>query len=123
MWKAVCDMTVVDAPELTSSDWLERAQSLAPVIEEYRDQSERQRHMALPIFEALARTDLLEMMVPRVFGGPQAHPIAQLLIVEEISRQDGSAGWNTMIWSGSGLFADYLSEQTAREILGVGQGT
>src|SRR5262249_6165324 len=63
-----------------------------------------------------------EMMVPRAFGGPQADPIAQLLVVEEISRLDGSAGWNTMIWSGSGLFADYLCEQSAHEIFGVGQG-
>ncbi len=115
-------MTLVAVPEVTTNEWLQRAQSLSAVIEEYRDQSEQQRYMARPIFDAIAHTRIFEMMVPRAIGGPQADLVAQLRVIEEVSRQDGSAGWNVMIWSGSGLFADYLSPDTARELLTPGQG-
>jgi alkylation response protein AidB-like acyl-CoA dehydrogenase len=116
-------MTLLESRAPTTSEWLEQASSLAPVIREYRDESEQQRHMAMPIFQAIRQTGIFEMLVPRAFGGPQADPTAQLRVIEEISRHDGSAGWNVMIWSGSGLFADYLPEDTARDILSAGQGT
>jgi indole-3-acetate monooxygenase len=109
--------TTAHAAPSTAAEWVDRARALQPVIEQHRDDSERQRHMARPIFDTLATTGFFSMMVPRAFGGPQASPMAQLRVIEELSRQDGSAGWNVMIWTGGGLFADYLPEDTAREIL------
>ncbi len=108
---------------VTVPDWISRAQSLEPVIAEYRDLSERQRDMAQPIFDALATSGLLDMLIPRAFGGPQATPMAFTRVVEELARADGSAAWNTLIWAGAGLFADYLAEDVADEILRAGQGT
>jgi indole-3-acetate monooxygenase len=117
------DTTTLAADSVTTREWLECATGLAAVIEAHRDESEQQRHMARPIFDELARTGIFEMLVPSAFGGPQAHPSANTRVIEEISRLDGSAGWNAMIWSGSGFFADYLPEDVADEILHVGQGT
>jgi alkylation response protein AidB-like acyl-CoA dehydrogenase len=111
------------ADTVGAREWADRATAHGPIIQRYRDESERQRKMARPIFEAIVDTGILEMLVPRAFGGLQAEPTAQLRVIEEISRYDASAGWNVMIWSGAGLFADYLSEQAAQEILGPGQGT
>jgi alkylation response protein AidB-like acyl-CoA dehydrogenase len=108
---------------VTTSEWISRAQSVGPIIAEYRDVSEQQRKMAQPIFDALVRTGLFEMLVPRAFDGPQASPKENTRVVEELARFDGSAAWNAMIWSGAGLFADYLMEDVADDILRVGQGT
>ena len=116
-------MTTRLADTVTASEWADRARALGPIIESHRDESEQLRHMARPIFDAIAQTGILGMLVPRAFGGPQADPTAQLRVIEEISRYDASAGWNVMIWSGAGLFADYLSETTAQHLLGAGQGS
>src|SRR3954451_18565812 len=102
--------------------WVDTAQALAPIVERHRDESERDRRMARPIFEAIRERGILDMLVPRAFGGPQANYEAYLRVLEEVSRQDGSAGWNVMIWASQGVFADYLPERSAQEILGVGQG-
>jgi indole-3-acetate monooxygenase len=107
----------------TSADWLERARSLAPVIDAYRDESERQRRMARPIFDALIRTGIVEMLVSRAFGGPQVSISTFTRVVEEISRFDGSIGWNVMIAGGLVLFADCLDEDVADRIVHAGQGT
>jgi alkylation response protein AidB-like acyl-CoA dehydrogenase len=114
-------MSVADT--VSTAEWVDRARSLAPVVEQYRNQSEQQRHLAQPIFDAMAGTGIFEMLVPRAFGGPQATPAAKVRVVEEIARLDGSAGWNATIWTDSGMFADYLPEAAAREIMSVGQGT
>jgi hypothetical protein len=107
-------MTLTASPELTTGDWVDRAESLDSVIALHRDQSKAERRMAQPLFEALTRTGILEMMMIRS---------RNCAVIEEISRHDGSAGWNVMIWSGSGLFADYLPEASAEEIVSAGQGT
>jgi alkylation response protein AidB-like acyl-CoA dehydrogenase len=77
--------------------------------------------MARAAFEAIERSGILEMTTPHAFGGPQSGAIAQAQVVEELARYDASAAWNVYIWAGSGVFADYLPESTARDILGVGQ--
>jgi hypothetical protein len=43
----------------------QRARGLSSLVEEHRDLSEHQRYMAEAIFEAIARTGIFEMMVPR----------------------------------------------------------
>ena len=96
-------MTTLPARAVSTDEWVDRAKSIAPVVEKYRSDSEQQRHMARPIFDAIREIGIIGMCAPRAFGGPQADPLANLRVIEEISRQDGSAGWNTMIWTGTGV--------------------
>src|SRR5689334_7478811 len=116
-------MTTVTEGTVSTDEWVRRARSIAPVVAEHRIESEQQRHMAEPIFDAIREIGIIGMCAPRAFGGPQANPLANLQVIEEISRQDGSAGWNAMIWTGTGLFAEYLPEDAAREIIGDGTNT
>jgi alkylation response protein AidB-like acyl-CoA dehydrogenase len=112
------------AAALTGStqEWLDKAQSLAGVIEAHRDESEQGRRMARPIFEAAKASGLFEMMVPRRLGGPQADFASHVRMIEELARHDGAAAWNVMIWSDQGMFADYMTEETAAQILSAGSG-
>ena len=114
-------MTAVD--QLTAAGWIERARSLEPVVRQHRDESEQQRRMAQAIFDAIRDAGFFEMLVPEALGGPNAAYEDYLRTVEEISRQDGSAGWNVMIWAAQGLFADYLPAETARELFRPNGGT
>jgi alkylation response protein AidB-like acyl-CoA dehydrogenase len=43
-------------------------------------------------------------------------------VIEELSRQDGSLGWCTVIPAGYGRLAGALEEDVAREIFGTGMG-
>ena len=115
-------MATATVETVPASEWISRARSVGPVITEHRDTSEAERKMAQPIFDALATSGFFDMLVPRAFGGPQATPTEYTRVVEELARFDGSAAWNTMIWGGAGLFADYLDEDAADEVLGAGKG-
>jgi alkylation response protein AidB-like acyl-CoA dehydrogenase len=113
-------MTATSA--IVCADWIETAKSLAGAIASYRDESESLRQMAPALFEAIRETGVFDMMVPKALGGPQTDFETHLRLLEEISRQDGSTGWNVMIWSAQGMFADYFSPEAAREILSKGSG-
>ena len=101
-------------------DWTGVAASVASVVEEYRDQGERERRVMPPVVEAFRGAGLLNMLVPARFGGPEATPEQCLQAVEDVSSHDGAAGWCLMIWSGQGLFADYLPPAVAAELFAPG---
>jgi alkylation response protein AidB-like acyl-CoA dehydrogenase len=56
------------------------------------------------------------MAVPRAYGGAELDPIAQVRVVEECSRIDGSVGWIAMIGSSGGYLAAFLEPSAAQRI-------
>ena len=61
---------------------------------------------------------VFKLLVPRTFGGAQAHPATMVAVIEEIARVDGSAGWCTMVGATSRLMWIHLDETVAREVYG-----
>ena len=109
--------TMTERRTSASIDWLERAHTLEPLIQTYRDEAEHSRRMPRPLFEALRDAGFFRLWVPRRLGGPEVDMTTLILVVEELSRVEGATGWNVMIGAeGSGLSA-YLPEQTARELI------
>jgi alkylation response protein AidB-like acyl-CoA dehydrogenase len=102
----------------TSTDLIDAAKALAPLIESYRDESERGRTLPGALVTALAQADLLRMHVPESQGGLELDPTATLLVLEELARADGAVAWNVMNWSAGGLYGARLTEPAAREIYG-----
>ena len=96
----------------TSTDWLARAHEFGPIIQKYRDEAEQSRHMPRPLFEALRDASFFRLWLPRRFGGPEVDMMTLILVVEELSRLDGAAGWNVMISAVGSAFAAYLPEAT-----------
>jgi alkylation response protein AidB-like acyl-CoA dehydrogenase len=97
-------------------DWAERVRALAPIVEQWRDVAEQQRHMPEPLFEALRDAGLYKMSTPAVFGGDELDHLTTVGVVEELSRLDGSVGWNVMIGTGNAIAASCLPETAAAEI-------
>ena len=62
------------------------------------------------------------MWLPRAIGGAELPPLPFLGVIEELSRQDGSLGWCTVIPAGYGRLAGALEEDVARDIFGTGMG-
>jgi alkylation response protein AidB-like acyl-CoA dehydrogenase len=100
--------------------WLEGARDAGTVVEDHREEGERERHLPDPTYEAMRDAGLYSLMLPRRYGGPQAGPDAALLVIEDIARRDGASGWNLMIGIQGSLFSEYLPGTGAEAVYGGG---
>src|SRR5438105_2971978 len=105
------------------SEWVERARALAPIVAQWRGAGEQERHMPHPVCEALRDAGLFALAVPRALGGAEAEDETIVHVIEELSRQDGSVGWNLMIASHAAVFASYLPAPALREVYRGGPST
>jgi indole-3-acetate monooxygenase len=106
--------TVASGAELIAA-----AKALAPLIASLRDESERERTLAVPLVTALAQADLLRIYVPRSLGGHESDPFTCLQVLEELARADGAVAWNAMNWIAGGLYGARLGEAGARDVYGA----
>jgi indole-3-acetate monooxygenase len=100
----------------TRSDPVTRARDLGPAIVAAADELERTRRIPAPLLEQLHASRLLRMQLPRSVDGDQTDPMTYLAAIEELSRHDGSIGWNVFVANSSALIAPFLEPDVAREI-------
>lgn len=103
--------------------WLERARALAPLAAEWRDAGEHERRLARPLVDALQEAGILGMSTPRAVGGTALDERSAVRVVEELSRQDGSLGWNVMVASNTATIASYLAEAGLSSVYRAGPNT
>ena len=78
-------------------DWIGRSKSLDALIRTHSAEADRIRHLPNEVATAFAANQLYRLGAPKAIGGTDAEPITQMRVIEEVSRSDGSAGWNLMI--------------------------
>src|SRR6185295_5133725 len=100
----------------TITDWVEKARAFAPLVREHRDACERDRRLVRPLHEAMREAGFFRLMLPRQLGGEQLDLITAMRVIEEMSCQDGSVGWNVMIGTHWSLLEDYFPEDVARAL-------
>jgi alkylation response protein AidB-like acyl-CoA dehydrogenase len=98
--------------------YFEKAQKLAPLIREYADRAEREAQMPREVADAFHDAGLFRILLPRKMGGGELTIPDSLRLCEEVSRIDGSAGWNLAICSSSPLFGYNLSHAAFEKIYG-----
>jgi indole-3-acetate monooxygenase len=99
---------------------IDTAREIAPIIQKYNQEAERERRLSRPVLNALRETGLLRMSTPRSLEGLETDPITRALVVEEISRHDSAAGWtleNPLDWA---FFCARLPDEGAEEIYSRG---
>jgi alkylation response protein AidB-like acyl-CoA dehydrogenase len=106
-----------------TSAWVERARALAPIVAQWRDTGEQERHVPRPLFEALRDAGIFRMSAPIVVGGAEVEEETVLQVLEELARQDGSVGWNVMIASNAAIVASYLPAAALQEVYRGGPST
>lgn len=99
--------------ESETSVWLEKARSLGPIIAQYRDESEQQRHLASPVYEAMRELGLLKLWMPKSLGGAEMDIHTILEMIEELAYFDGSACWNFVIALQTGGLMGFMQEDVA----------
>ena len=97
-------------------DPVARAVALAPSIRAAADEIERTRRIPEPLLTELHRSGLLRLFLPKAYGGDEVHPGVYLAAVLEVSRHDGSVGWNMFVANSSTLIAPHIPPETAAEI-------
>lgn len=96
--------------------WFERARSLVASTSEWRDAADKERHLPDALAEHLRAAGIFRLSTPAVVGGGQADEEAAIRVVEEMSRQDGSVGWNVMVASNTATIASYLPRSGLRKV-------
>ncbi|WP_437668847.1 acyl-CoA dehydrogenase family protein [Sorangium sp. So ce131] len=103
-------------PTAESAPLVDKARSLAPLIREHAQQGERERRLPDPVAKALRESGIFRMCRPREVGGIEADPVTALLVIEELSRADGAAGWCAMICGSTGVFEAYVPVDGGKEM-------
>ena len=101
---------------MTEPEVLVRARQWASQLPERADEFERDCRLAPDVARGFGEAGFFRMLVPSVYGGLEVHPQTFCDVIREVARGDGSAGWNVMIGSTTGLLSASLAEEHARHI-------
>ncbi len=95
---------------------LAAARRLIPEIRACAGVAEAARQLPDSIVRAFADADLVQMAVPRQYGGLESHVLDLLRVIEEISYADGSAGWVLMNYQTTALVSGLLPKEWGEAI-------
>lgn len=93
-----------------------RARDLGPEIAAAADEIEKTQAIPEPLLSRIHDARLARILLPRSVGGDEHDPWTYLHAIEEISRHDGSVGWNLFVANSSALIAPFIPLGTARTI-------
>jgi alkylation response protein AidB-like acyl-CoA dehydrogenase len=115
----------------TTDENVEAARGLHTLVDEGAAASEALGQLTPEIDDALHRTRLYGMWVPKSLGGLELDPIASLEVIEAVAYAQPSAGWVLMAAGLSvGTGGAYLADEAVEQLFGgdrlpiiAGQGT
>lgn len=100
-------------------DIVTTAIGLAVAARAARADAEQMRQTPPDLAAELTRAGIYQMYLPRSMGGPEHDPLTVFRVVEELSRADGSIGWNAMIANAMALNIGRLPAEIGRELAGT----
>ena len=103
------------ATQTETKTLLERADAIAPIVEEDLDEAERERRLTDRTFEVMKDEGLLGVWVPESLGGLESTPREGFELFEAVARIHGSAAWNLWIWSTGAALSSSSSEESIAE--------
>ena len=99
------------------NDLLDAARALRPVVEAEADATDEAVSITAPAVEALARSGLNHLQVPKELGGLEADVDTTLDVLEELAHQDGSIGWVFMANANATAMCSMFDPAVARPML------
>jgi alkylation response protein AidB-like acyl-CoA dehydrogenase len=82
---------------IDSAELLARLDAIAPVIVAHRNEAEVTGDLSSAVVEALKRSELVNLFLPRSLGGVELDPVSSARIVQAVARLDSCAGWFLMV--------------------------
>ncbi|MGH6981822.1 MAG: acyl-CoA dehydrogenase family protein, partial [Stellaceae bacterium] len=100
------------------TDWLARAEALAPRVAAVADDIERERRLPPALVAALHEAKLYRMLLPRSLGGGELDPPSFVRAIEAIATADGSTAWCLGQNNVASIVAAWLPVDSARQVFG-----
>ncbi len=97
-------------------DAVARARALGPAITAAADQIEQTQTIPEPLWTQVVEARVPRLLLPRSVGGEQIEPWVYMRAIEEISRFDGSLGWNLFVANSAALIAPFIPLEAAQTI-------
>jgi alkylation response protein AidB-like acyl-CoA dehydrogenase len=107
-------MTATDTSEL-----LERAAALRPVLERNAAKGEEDRRIADESIEALVDAGLFKITVPRRFGGYEVDIRTKLEVAAAVAEGDGATGWVLALTNVCHWLVGLYRDQAQQDIFGA----
>ena len=95
---------------------LEAARTLVPLIRSSAPETDAQRELPRPLFEAMADAGLFRLALPRTLGGFEMDLPSYIQVIEELGRADASTAWVTNQVSIFATYAARMETAAARAI-------
>lgn len=95
---------------------LARAIELAPEISANAINFEKERCLSPDVVRLIKEAGLIQMAIPKEYGGLESHLIEILRVIEEISYADTSVGWCLMNYQTTAFLSALLQPHQANEI-------
>jgi indole-3-acetate monooxygenase len=99
---------------------LEAVRTLAPAIVARGEEIERGRRVPPDLVEELTAAGCFRMLVPHSHGGAELDLPAEMRVIEELARADGSVGWTVMIGRSAPVFFGKLPRDTFDALYAAG---
>jgi len=99
-------------------DPVARAREIGPFIAAAADEIERIQDIPKPVLANIIAARLPRMLLPRSAGGDEVEPWVYMRAIEELSRHDGSVGWNLFVANSAALIAPFIPLEAAKTIYG-----
>ena len=95
---------------------LDAARKLAPMIRSCADETDANRELPRPLFEALADAGMFHLAVPRVLGGAELDAPTYVEVIEELGKADASTAWAVNQGAIYATYAARMPREAARAI-------
>jgi alkylation response protein AidB-like acyl-CoA dehydrogenase len=100
---------------MSTNPYVAAARTLADEISASAQAGEQQRTMPDDLVARLLSAGLFHLGVPAALGGAECEPSTIIDVVEEVSRADGSAGWNVFVGQAT-MFVAWLDPSVAKQM-------
>ncbi|MEV4625135.1 acyl-CoA dehydrogenase family protein [Micromonospora sp. NPDC049523] len=107
-------MTLTTQPR-SDTDLLTRVAEAVPVLRTHARWTDENRRLHDEVLEALGAAGVYRMRVPTRYGGYESNAATMYQVVAQVGLGDGSASWNSAVWSMcawlTGLFPDQVQDE------------
>ncbi len=100
------------------NDYVSKAAAMRPLLEKNAARAEADRRLPEENLQALSEAGLLDLMVPRRFGGVGANMSTILRVSAELAKACPSTAWVQTLMNASAWFATRSSRAAQEEIFG-----
>lgn len=109
-------MTITTSKTTGAIDLDEVVSTVAPVIHAHAQWQEQNGRLHQEVLAALEETNVLQMRIPRCFGGLDSSARDMVQVATELGRVDGSTAWAASVWWIPAWMVAFFTPEAQQEV-------